>query len=167
MITIPETMMPILADLRTQDERDQLREQMGELEAALFRSDPKGIEKIITSHIPEHLAVAMRSILASPALKNNPEALRKFFQDLRETIDKLPIIKVNIAFKPTEEMITRLHEWVQKNLGLGVVLDIGYDGSMLGGARIIFGGRYKEMTLAQMITDVFAKEKTAILGMIK
>ena len=167
MNTIPETMIPILAGLRTQSERDQLREQVGELEAALFRSDPKGIEKILTSHLPEYLAVAMRSLLASPAFQDNPEALRKFFQDLRETIDKLPILKVNIAFKPTEEMIARLHEWAQKNLGLGVVLDIGYDGLMLGGARIIFGGRYKEMTLAQMITDVFAKEKTTILKMIK
>ena len=167
MATIPEIMMPILRDVRTKDERELLRDQIGELEAALFRSDPKATERILTSHLPEDLANAMRNVLAAPQFKDSPEVLRKFFQDLRDMIDKLPLLKLSIAFKPTEEMISRLHGWTQEHIGPGIVLDINYDSLMLGGARIIFGGKYKEMTLAQIITNVLAKEKTTVMGMIK
>ena len=167
MTTIPEKMLPILKDLRTKDERDLLRNQLDELEAALFKADHKVTEGILKSHFPEHLASTMRGIIASDEFAKNPEALRTFFKDLEDVIDKLPFLKLSIAFKPPEEMIVRLHDWTEQNLGPGIVIDINYDGSMLGGARIIFGGKYKEMTLAQMITDVLAKEKTAVMGMIK
>ena len=160
-------MMPLVVDLRTKDERDLLRNEIAELEAAVFRSDPDAREKILASHFPEHLASAMRKIFQDPMFKDNPETLKKFFHDLRDTIDKLPLLKLSIAFNPSEEMIARLHEWTQENLGPGIVLDISYDSMMLGGARIIFAGRYKEMTLAQMITEILVKEKTAIRGMIK
>ena len=167
MIAIPEIMMPILRDVRTEDERELLRDQIGELEAALFRSDPKATERILTSHLPKDLADAMRNVLNAPQFKGSPDAIRKFFQDLRDVVDKLPLLKLGIAFRPTEEMISRLHGWTQENIGLGVVLDISYDSSMLGGARIIFGGRYKEMTLAQIVTNVLVKEKTTVMEMIK
>ena len=167
MITIPEIMVPLLRDVRTKDEKDILHDQIAKLEATLFRSDPTGIEKILTSQFPEELVSAMRNIIHDPLFKDNPEALKNFFKDLRDTTDKLPLLTLIIACKPTEEMIIRFHKWTQENLGLGIVLDMSYDGSILGGARIIFGGRYKEMTLAQMITDVFKKEKTAVLGIMK
>ena len=163
----PEIIMGVVAYIRTKGEKDLLRDRISELEAAIFRSDPNGGEKIITTHFPEHLAVIMRKILQDPVFKDSPEMLKKFFQELRDTIDILQLLKLSLAFNPSEEMIIRLHEWVKKNLGSGVVLDINYDGSMLGGARIIFKGRYKEVTLAQMITEVLAKEKTTVMGMIK
>ena len=160
-------MIPLLGDVRTKDEKDLLRDQVGELEAALFRSDPHAIEKILSSHLPEDLAAAMRKIIQDPVFKDNPEALKKFFQDLRDTLDKLSVLKLAIAFKQTEELVAQLHAWTDKNLGHGVVLDISYDGSMVGGAKIIFGGRYKEVTLAQIITDALVKEKTVIMRMFK
>jgi F0F1-type ATP synthase delta subunit len=109
----------------------------------------------------------MRDICARPEFKNNSEALRMFFHDVKDTLDAFVLLKLTIAFKPSEEMINRLHEWTRQNLGAGAVLDIGYDASILGGVRVIFSGRYKEMTLAQMITDAMVKEKKIIMGMIK
>ena len=167
MITIPDIMAAVVRGVRTKDERDMLREQINELEAALFHSDPKIFDDILTARLPKNTTDAMREIFARPEFKGNTQALRNFFQNLRDTLDTFSLLKINIAFKPSEQMIDRLHEWTQQNLGLGVALDINYDGSILGGARIIFGGKYKEMTLAQMITDALGKEKIAVLGMIK
>ena len=167
MITISEIMMPIVRDVRTKDERDKLHEDMGELEAALFRSNFETFEKVLSARLPERTALVMRDICARSEFKNNLGALRTFLHDIKNTLDTFLLLKLTLAFKPSEEMINRLYEWTQQNLGLGVALDINYDGSILGGARIIFGGKYKEMTLAQMITDALGKEKIAVLGMIK
>lgn len=167
MITIPDICMPIVRDVRTKDERDTLREDIGELEAALFRSSPNAFEEVLNARLPERIALAIRDVSARPEFKNNSGALRMFFHDLKNTLDAFLLLKLILAFRPSEEMINRLHEWIGQNLGMGVALDIGYDASILGGARIIFSGRYKEMTLAQMITESMAKEKTIIMGMIK
>lgn len=167
MTTIPDICMPIVRDVRTKDERDKLREDIGELEAALFRSSPDAFEEVLNARLPKRIALAIRDICARPEFKNNSGAIRIFLHDLKNTLDAFLLLKLIVAFKPSEEMIHRLHEWTEQNLGIGVVLDIGYEASILGGVRIIFSGRYKEMTLAQMITDAMAKEKTTIMGVIK
>lgn len=167
MITISDMYMPIVRYVRTKEERDMLGEEISELEAALFRSSPEAFEKVLSARLPKRIASAIRDILARPEFKDNSQNVRTFFHDVKNLLDAFVLFKLTIAIKPSEEMIDRLYEWVQENLGIGVVLDIGYDGSILGGARIIFNGRYKEMTLAQMITDILAKEKTRVMEMIK
>ena len=160
-------MVPLLRTIRTKDERDDLHEQIKELEAVLFKADPKGLENVLHSRFSETRAGAMREIIARPEFKDNSAALRVFFQEFKKVLDEVLLLKISMAFTPTEEMFEKLHEWTQKNMGVGVVTDISFDRSMLGGARIIFGGKYKEMTLAQMITDVLKKEEPRIRELIK
>lgn len=166
-IIIPDIMISLIRTIRTKEEKDKLRDQMIMLEGSLFRSGSEGFEKILKTKLPEHIASVMRDILSGSSLKENPEATRKFFEELKHTIDALPLLKLSMAFSPSEEMIQRLHEWIAENLGVGIVLDISYDTLILGGARMIFQGKYKESTLSQMITDVLAKEKTNVLKLIK
>lgn len=167
MIAISNIVILVVRDVRTKDERDKLREDMSELEAALFHSNPDAFEKVLSARLPERTALVIRDICARPEFKNNTGALRTFFHDVKNTLDSFILFKLTLALKPSEEMINRLHEWTGQNLGVGVVLDIGYDASILGGVKIIFNGRYKEMTLAQMITETMAKEKINIMEMIK
>ena len=54
MITIADIMVPVVRDVRTKDERDMLREQINELEAALFHSDPKIFDGILTARLPKN-----------------------------------------------------------------------------------------------------------------
>lgn len=166
-ITIPEIITPFIRMVRTKEEKDILRDQIMMLEATLFRPESEDFEKILKTRLPKHIAEAMRDILSQSPLKENPAAMKDFFQNLKDTIDILPFLKLSLSFSPSEEMIQRLHEWVEKNLGIGILLDISYDTLILGGAQIIFQGKYKELTLSQMITDVLAKEKINVLKLIK
>ena len=166
-ITIPDIIIPLIRMIRTKEEKDILRDQITMLEATLFRPESEDFENILKTKLPKHVAAAMRDILSQPQLKESPTAIKDFFQNVKDTIDTLPILKLSLAFSPSEEMIERLHEWIGKNLGIGVLLEISYDTLILGGARIIFQGRYKELTLSQMITDVLAKEKISVLKLIK
>ena len=166
-ITIPDIIIPLIRMIRTKEEKDILRDQITMLEATLFRPESEDFENILKTKLPKHVAAAMRDILSQPQLKESPTAIKDFFQNVKDTVDVLPILKLSLAFSPSEDMIERLHEWIGKNLGIGVLLEISYDTLILGGARIIFQGRYKELTLSQMITDVLAKEKINVLKLIK
>ena len=164
--SFPEIMLPLLRHIRTKEEGEDFRGHVAELEAALFRSDSKGLESILRAKFSENMAEAMRTIFQHPEFINHPEAMRTFFKDLMRMLESLPLLKLTLAFRPTEAMTDRLHDWVSQNLGNGILLDIGYDPSILGGARMIVGGKYKQIILAQMITDVLAKENTAIKKII-
>ncbi len=163
---IPEHLIPIVRTLRTKSERDEARDGITKLEAALFKSDSKEIGKVLNAWFLPETGDAMRAMIEQAEMKKDPGALKAVLKDLREILETLPLLRLSMAFKPREEMIQRLASWTQDNLGSGIILDIGYDGSLVGGVRIIFGGRYKEMTLAQMITDVLAKERSAIKKII-
>jgi len=167
MSVIPDILIPVIADIRTKEERDVLRDQISKLEAALYHADPEILEKILQTRIPETLAEKMRNMIDELKLRDHPEAIKKFFQDFYNALQQLPLMRIGIAFTPTEEMVTCMHQWTKDNLGQGIILDINFDRSILGGAKIIFAGRYKEMTLAQMINDVFIKEKSAIKKIIQ
>ncbi len=167
MTTISEQIGLILNDVRTKEERDVLREQISELEAVSYRANAHAVEERLISYIPTHLAQIIKQIIESPELKDNPEVMKIFFKDLEHALGALPLLRISMAFKPTEAMITRLHEWTKKNLTSAIILDMSYDGSIFGGARIIFEGKYKEITLGQMITNVLEREKGVIIKMIK
>ena len=165
-ITLPESLVPILHFVHTKEEKDELHEEVLMLERASFQNDPNAIEEILKTRVSKNIAHAIREVLSLPAFHNNVDAVRKFFLDLKNTVDTLPLLKLDLAFQPTEKVIEHLHDWVTQELGVGIVLDIGYDASIFGGSKIIFGGRYKEFTLSQMITDTPAKEKAAVLKLI-
>lgn len=166
-IAIPDIVVPVIRLIRTKEEKDLLREQIVQLERGLFTSDSQGLETRLKKYVPEHIAAAIDRIISLPSLKDSPEELKIFFQKLRAVVDELPVLNIDLAFKPTEVMIDRLHEWVRESIGIGIVLDMGYDASILGGSRLIFAGRYREATLTQMVTDALAQEKTNILKLIR
>ena len=133
-IVIPDSIIPVVRLIRTKEEKNLLREQIVQLERGLFTSDPKGLETRLKTYIPEHIANAIERITSLPSMKDSPEELKVFFQTLRSVIDELPVLNIDLGFKPTEAMIDRLHEWVRENIGIGIVLDIGYDAAILGGS---------------------------------
>jgi len=48
-----------------------------------------------------------------------------------------------------------------------VIVDISVDREILGGARLIFRGRFKEVTLSQLVDAYFKNEGSVILAELK
>ena len=90
-----------------------------------------------------------------------------FFKTLKELLKKLKVIKLVLAFDPTRKTIENIHNFVKNIAGIGYILDIEISEDVLGGAVIIFNGKYYDFTLKKSIEDTFGTKNKEILGFMQ
>ena len=86
---------------------------------------------------------------------NNKNIVVSFFKTLKELLKKLKVIKLVLPFHPTRKTIENIHNFVKNIVGIGYILDIEISEDVLGGAVIIFNGKYYDFTLKKSIEDTF------------
>lgn len=93
--------------------------------------------------------------------------IEKFLKNMLESIEKVPSIKLIIAFEPTEEAIDRFHSFVISACQQYVFLDIGYSPEIIGGAVIIYKGKYRDFSFKQIFESEFQTNRDNILNLLE
>lgn len=97
---------------------------------------------------------------------NNMDIVAGFFSGLKELLKKLQVIKLVLAFCPSQKMLENIHNFVTENIGSGYVLEIEILDEVLGGAIVIFNGKYADFTLKKEIEENFANKNTEIIKLM-
>src|SRR3972149_7551639 len=97
---------------------------------------------------------------------NDRDTVAGFLETLKGLLKKFKVIKLVLAFDPTRKTIENIHNFVKETLGIGYILDIEISQDLLGGAVVIFNGKYSDFTLKKGIEDTFAN-KNAVLKLIQ
>ncbi len=79
----------------------------------------------------------------------------EFFTQFKDFLLKIPTVKLEIAFDPSEDFILKINEWFKKNLGKKVILDIFVNPKIVGGAKIEYQGKWKDYSLAKKIEKIY------------
>jgi len=154
---------PIIKETRTKDDVRMLRAGIEVLEMNLYGVGAKSWDSVLDKILPERFSANFKDLLAQFSEAEQPEAIKEILSDLKKAVSKFRPLKIDLAFEPTNEIIDQLNFWVDEELGLEVVLDIGYEKTLLGGARIAFAGKYGDFSAAKMITEILQSEKEKIL----
>lgn len=154
---------PIIQKTRTVDDVRILRVGVEALEMNLYGVGIKSWHNVLDKVLPEKFSVQLKDLIAQLPVEQQPETIRELLADLKNAISKFRLLKIDLAFEPTNEVIDQLNFWVDEKLGLEVVLDIGYEKTLIGGARIIFAGRYGDFSAAKSLADILRREKKNIL----
>lgn len=162
---MPEGVIPkIISSLRTTEERDALYEAIGDLEVEQYRvGGPE--EGEILKRVSSSTAALLESILRGHSLNKNHIQKKDFLKNLRDRLKALRVLKIDLAFEPKPLFLNKLSTWVKKNVGEDTLLEIGFDKTLVGGARIIFGGRYIEETLEKLLMREFEANRNIIVGL--
>lgn len=154
----------LITSLKTTEEVDNLALEIDNLQTSLFISPKMSLDKAIES-ISQTGAKKIMEIFSKNNLDvSNKELIRDFLQTLKDLIKKFKVVKLILAFDPSLKTIQNIHEQVLENLGIGYILDIEIDESVLGGAVIIFNGKYKDFTLRRSLEEVFANKRQELLS---
>ena len=154
---------PIIKETRTTDDVRILRAGIEALEMSMHGLGAKSWHNVLDKVWPEKFSVYLKDSLAQLPVAEQPETIRELLADLKNAVNKFKTVKIDLAFEPTNEVIDQLNFWVDEKLGLEVVLDIGYEKTLIGGARIIFEGRYGDFSVAKYLEDILRREKGNIL----
>jgi F0F1-type ATP synthase delta subunit len=66
---------------------------------------------------------------------------------------ELPEVHLTLAFTPTESFRKKISAWLQKEIGRPLFLKITVDKTILGGAIIIYNGRYQDASLRKKLDE--------------
>jgi len=152
----------ILSNIKTVDQTNELGSEVDTLLDNLFKTENNAFEKTLNS-----ISILTMQTLKEAFLKYNisfddKTMIKEYLIGLKEQLQKLKILKLNLAFETSQNSIDNLFAWVLKNLGSGIILNINTDKSIIGGAIIEFNGRYKDLTLKKKLEEVFASKREEI-----
>ena len=138
-------------------------------EVASFASeiDTFMLENTLDSISEDSAKKIMRTFSKNNLDINNKNTVVSFFKTLKELLKKLKVIKLVLAFDPTRKTIENIHNFVKNIAGIGYILDIEISEDVLGGAVIIFNGKYYDFTLKKSIEDTFGTKNKEILGFMQ
>ena len=157
----------LITSLKTTREVDDLSSEIDTIESKLLQPKKVSLKKALTS-ISSNSAKRITEMFEKNNLDmTDKEQVSDFPETLKNLIKKFKVIKLTLAFDPTGETIENIHEFVSENIGIGYILDIEVDETVLGGAVIMFNGRYKDFTLRKSLEESFVNKKEEIRRLIQ
>lgn len=84
---------------------------------------------------------------------NDPESFGAFLESLRNYVKHMPIVKITLAFEPTDKIVEAICSWFVEQYGKNVILDLYFDPKLVAGAMISFNGAEKDFSLRRRIED--------------
>ncbi|MBI2613499.1 MAG: hypothetical protein HYW62_01910 [Candidatus Levybacteria bacterium] len=153
----------LITSLKTTREVDDLSLEIDTLASELFGSEKMSLEKALDS-ISSDSAKKIKEIFSNNKFDiEDKKIVSDFLDTLKDLLKKFKVIKLILAFDPTLKTIEKIHEFISENIGIGYILDIEIDESILAGAAVMFNGKYKDFTLKKSLDEVFANKSLKIL----
>ena len=163
----------ILSSIKTTEHARELIFEIDILLSTLFRAQNQSFEQALglirvntANYLRESLMLSeapYRLVQGEVEALNDRDKINNFLIALKEKLQAQKILKISLSFEASENSIDNLFNWVLKNLGNGIVLDIKTDKAILGGAIIEFEGRYKDLTLKKKLEEAFGSKREEIM----
>lgn len=84
------------------------------------------------------------------------DVLKTFLVKIQETISKMQIMDITIAFEPKEKNLQAIADWLLMNLNRQILFNITVDPQIIGGAKINYNGRYLDVTMQPVFEKILA-----------
>jgi hypothetical protein len=153
----------ILTSIRTTRERDEIQSSLSLLQESLYRSFPDEFHSVLERSFGAHVGTMMKEHFNKPSYVRNVTLVKSDIEKIIGAVKSMRVVRLEIAIEPNTLFVDKISQWMNLNVGTDVVLEIQRDMTVVGGARIVFEGKYKENTLAEMIQQVFAKKQNVIV----
>jgi len=157
----------LITSLKTTREVTDFVSEIDTLMNTFFKSNKPSIEKTLTSISTDSARKIMQVFSKNSLDINDRDVVTGFFETLKDLLEKLKVIKLVLAFDPTFKTITNIHNFVKDTVGIGYVLDIEISEDVLGGAIVMFNGKYNDFTLKKRVEDAFTAKNKEILQLYK
>jgi len=153
----------LITSLKTTQEVESFVSEIDTLMFEFYNTKGLLIHKALDSISFGTVGKIMQAFLKNNLDINNKDTFVSFFQTLKILLKKLKVIKLVLAFDPTRRTIERIHNFVKENIGIGYILDIEVYHDVLGGAIVIFNGKYKDFTLKKNLEEVYRLRRSEML----
>ena len=143
--------------IKTVDEREEVKSLIQDLRESLYKKE--GFGRTFKNKVPLKYSPLINSYIKSNLGK---EGIEGSLQSLEDYLKSLKEINITLAFEPSKGVIDKIYDWVVKNVGEDVIVNMSIQNNILGGAVISFNGRYFDYSLEGKLEKAFSKKREDI-----
>ncbi len=147
-----------LADLlQTTADIRELESELSAIRAGIYGTGHHSLENVFKDRVRAKVASVLE-----PALQETtkPESV---LNELTSEIKQLPILKLRIAFEPTQATFEKIGSWLHTNTEMHWVFDLVIDQSIGAGAIIEVNGLYRDYSFKNALDQSIQKATQQLL----
>ena len=154
----------IFESVRTKHELDLLVAEIATLKESLYETKAATFDEILKKKVRDHIA----DMIKLDIKKDEKITNREYLDGLEKALKKIKVIVLTISFEPTEETVQNVFEWVNKNLGAGIIIHFLTRPAIVGGVIIESNGKYHDYSIARNLDELFqAKSESIVVSLVK
>ena len=92
--------------------------------------------------------------------------IEKLLKNMIERIKLIPSVRLVLAYEPSEDALDKFHSIITSACKKPILLDVVYSPDIIGGAIIIYQGRYRDYSFKYLFEKEFEKEKENIMKLL-
>ncbi len=138
------------------DDVVKLGEEIDLLLKSLYQLEIDKFEQNLKGEVRLRVAMEIRKLLQGNIDQNKGE-IKAILSSGYKAVCSLPVLKLILAFEPSEQVIADISNWARLNLEKGIILDLSMDRSVSGGAVIIYRGKFYDLTVKKKLQEIFEK----------
>lgn len=144
----PFTFDIFLKTLRTTEDATLLTNEMESILQAIYKSSDQTISDVLKKVIrASTLSMLTTTINAQGSEKLDQQEVKKYADGLIAEIKKAKLLKLSLAFSPTDETLDLLHAWTKHASKELILLNITTNTHILGGVIVSYEGYYQDISL--------------------
>ena len=151
----------VLSKVRTISEARRLEEEVDILLASLYKTEEGVFEKSLEKEVRSFVGSSIKEELAGEGIGK-----KDYLEGLKKKLESLKVVRLTLAQEPTENGLVKIQNWIQSNLGEGVVSDINYNPRILAGAVVVYKGKYTDLSLRNKFQMILDKKKVVIFNQL-
>lgn len=148
----------LFSRVRTIEERSKLVSEIDLLLSSIYEDQGKGFESCLKNKVRHWVSEIVRS-----EISNDPSAMHEYLGQVKNELEKLEVIKLTLAFEPSDATIDKFFDFVAKNVEERVVLEFEFDARILGGALITYKGEYRDFSLKRLFEEEYLEKEKDII----
>ncbi len=150
--------------VKTKQDASEFTTSLGTCINLLFnsRNNP---ETIVNQTFPYEKKGKLLSLLEKYKIARTDSSLvKQFLQQLKDDIQKIPVVTLCIAFEPNDHTIDSVSDYFMLQIKIVVLLDIIVNEKIVGGTIITYKGVYKDYSIKKKLEDRLVNQNTSSVG---
>lgn len=146
--------------IKTKEELIFYLEEITQVQQIIIKNKrkPLTLSKKIEGKVSEEFKNFLERLEKEEAISKNLGQQSSFLEKVKKYLQSLPEIKLEIAFLPSREFLTRINQWLEKELGQKIILDLIINPKIVGGAVIEYQGNWRNFSLGKEIDKLISQK---------
>lgn len=140
----------------TTEDVSKLSEEIDILLKGLYHVESSEFEQKLREEVRMRVAGEIRKLIGG-SVGQGKEEVKGILASAYKAVCDLPILKLILAFEPSEVVINDISRWARVNLEKGILIDLSMDRNILGGAVIIYRGKFYDFSVRKRLHETFEK----------